>query len=142
MTHDASRGGRSPPSGPEKKQKKASSALLAAVSILSASLGVTAAQAAGEIDAMDGGSAHDVNTKVAALSNQLNDAAPSRRPKLQAVFAKNVTVTTVTRENGPASPQTIQGLYGPGSSIPPSNPPKLTNPTVHVQVPAFHTNIK
>jgi hypothetical protein len=48
------------------KQKKTRGALLAAVSILGASLGVTAAQSAGEIKPTDGGSARELNTKVAA----------------------------------------------------------------------------
>jgi hypothetical protein len=71
MTHKPSRGEKSRQSGSVSKQKKARGALHAAVSILGASLGVTAAQSAGEIKPVDGASAGEFNTKVAAQNNQI-----------------------------------------------------------------------
>jgi hypothetical protein len=65
MTHEESRNGKSQQSGSVRKEKMANSALLAAVSILSASLGVTAAQSVVEVTPADGSSTHDFNTKLA-----------------------------------------------------------------------------
>jgi hypothetical protein len=55
----------------------ANSALLAAVSILGVSLGVTAAQSAVEVTAADGSSTHDFNTRLAI------DFDGNKKPKLQ-----------------------------------------------------------
>jgi hypothetical protein len=73
MTHDISRSEKSRQSEPPTHGKKVSGVLLAAVSALSVSLGVTAAQAAGEIKT-DGGSAPEFSTKVAETqtTNQTN----------------------------------------------------------------------
>jgi hypothetical protein len=82
VTHQESRNGKSQPSGSARKEKIAGSALLAAVSILSASLGVTAAQSAVEVTAADGSSTHDFNTKLAATI-QSNQAKGHNPPVLQ-----------------------------------------------------------
>jgi hypothetical protein len=71
MTRKVSRNGKSQQSGSAGKEKMANSALLAAVSILSASLGVTAAQSAVGVAAADGSSTHDLNTKLAETKTTL-----------------------------------------------------------------------
>jgi hypothetical protein len=65
MTHEVSRNGKSQQSGSVRKERLSNSALLAAVSILSASLGVTAAQSAVEVAAADGSSTHPFITRLA-----------------------------------------------------------------------------
>jgi hypothetical protein len=83
MTHEESRNGKSQQSGSVRKEKMANSVLLAAVSILSASLGVTAAQSAVEVTAADGSSTHDFNTKLAETKKtiQSNQEKPlSQKP--------------------------------------------------------------
>jgi hypothetical protein len=86
MTHEPSRNGKSQQSGSVRKEKMANSALLAVVSILSASLGVTAAQSAVEVTPADGSSTHDLNTKLAETkttihTNELKTMPPvSQKP--------------------------------------------------------------
>jgi hypothetical protein len=65
MTHEASRNGKSQPSGSARREKMASSALFAAVLILGTSLGVAAAQLAVEGTAADGRSTHHFSTRLA-----------------------------------------------------------------------------
>jgi hypothetical protein len=85
MTHKVSRNGQSQQSGSVRKEKMANSALLAAVSILSASLGVTAAQSAAEVTAADGSSTHGFNTRLAI------DFDGNKKPKLQSNQEKPVS---------------------------------------------------
>jgi hypothetical protein len=86
MTRKVSRSGKSQQSGSVRKEKMASGALLAAVSILSASLGVTAAQSAVEVTAAKGNSTHDFSTKLAETkttvhTNELKTNPPvSQKP--------------------------------------------------------------
>ena len=90
MTHEESRNGKSQQSGSARKEKMANSALLAAVSILSASLGVTASQSVVEVTPADGSSTHDFNTRLAEefkpklQSNQ-------EKPKLQSNQDKQIS---------------------------------------------------
>jgi hypothetical protein len=83
MTDEESRNGKSQQSGSARKEKMANRALLAAVSILSASLGVTAAQSAVEVTAAKGSSTRDFNTKLAAID--------AYKPKLQSNQIKGGT---------------------------------------------------
>jgi hypothetical protein len=65
MTRKVSRNEKSQQSGSAGKEKMASSALLAAVFLLSSSLGVTAAQSAVEVTAAKGNSTHGFSIKLA-----------------------------------------------------------------------------
>jgi hypothetical protein len=104
MTHDASRDEEPHQSASSRKRKMASGVLLAVVSVLSASLGVTAARATGASNT-DGASVPEFGTRVAAAETRnQNKVSNPKKPKGN-------------------SQKTVKGTKGPGP-----DPAVLLNP--------------
>jgi hypothetical protein len=106
MTHEESRNGKSQQSGSARKEKMAGSALLAAISILSASLGVTAAQSAVEVTAAKGSSTHDFNTRLAEeFKPKLQNNQTKYDPVRQKPVSKGILMEKRPFSINPPSPQ-------------------------------------
>jgi len=105
MRHEPSRIGKSRQSRSARKEKMANSALLAAVSILSISLGFTAAQAAVEVTAAGGSSTHYFSTKLA--ETKIQSQVKTNPPVSQKPLSKGINIEQKRPDSftPPKSPQ-------------------------------------